>query len=86
MPKYKRQQLLHRCKNRGFKENELILSEFGRNYLDRMSDQQLEFFSKLLNCDDPDIYDWMMGNKDIPKEHNNSVWQMLLSFRKSGLF
>ena len=51
-----------------------------------MSDQQLEFFSKLLNCDDPDIYDWMMGNKDIPKEHDNSVWQMLLSFRKSGLF
>lgn len=86
MPQYKRQQLLHRCKNRGFKEIELLLAEFGRNYLDRMNDDQLELFSKLLDCEDPDLYDWMMGNKEIPQDYDNSVWQMFLTFRKSGLF
>jgi antitoxin CptB len=86
MPKYKRQQLLHRCKNRGFKEIELVLSEFGRNYLDRMNEDQLKLFSDLLDSEDPDLYDWMMGNKEIPEKHDNSVWKMFLTFRKSGLF
>lgn len=86
MPQYKRQKLLHRCKNRGFKEIELLLVEFGRTYLDRMNDDQLDLFATLLDCEDPDLYDWIMGNKEIPKEFESSVWQMILTFRKSGLF
>ncbi|WP_094092300.1 FAD assembly factor SdhE [Legionella clemsonensis] len=46
---------------RGMLELDLILTRFAETYLDKLTDQQLNAFDKLLGCIDPELYSWLMG-------------------------
>lgn len=46
---------------RGMLELDLILGRFSKQYLEKLSDKQLDVFENLLNAPDPDLYAWLMG-------------------------
>jgi antitoxin CptB len=46
---------------RGMLELDLILERFAKRHLDTLNDNQLTAFETLLECNDPDIYAWLMG-------------------------
>lgn len=58
--------LLWHCR-RGMLELDLILTRFAVTYLDRLSDEQVDAFDKLLTAIDPELYSWLMGY-DHPME------------------
>ena len=60
----KKARLLWRCR-RGIKEMDIILQEFINLSYDQLNDEDKNAFSKLLDEQDLDILNWIMG-KDKP--------------------
>ena len=60
----KKERLLWRCR-RGIKEMDIILQEFINVSYDQLNDEDKNAFSKLLDEQDLDILNWIMG-KDKP--------------------
>lgn len=72
--------LLYRSCNRGCKETDLIIGRFAKENLDKMTDEELNVFSELLDLPDVDIYDWYIKKKPLPIEKSNAVIVKLLNF------
>lgn len=73
--------LLYRSKNRGWKETDIFLGNFAENYLDQLSPQELEEYSKLLDQPDVDIFNWATGKEHPPIEFDNKIMHKLKQFR-----
>jgi antitoxin CptB len=72
--------LMFRCWHRGTQESDLILGPFAEDFLEILDSDQLGRFEALLDCTDPDLFDWIFGVGDPPPEHDHDVMQLLRSF------
>jgi antitoxin CptB len=76
-----RRRLLFRCWHRGTQESDLILGPFAEDSVESLDSGQLGRFEALLDCTDPDLFDWIFGVSDPPPpEHDHDVMQLLRSF------
>ena len=73
----RRKRLLFRCWHRGTQETDLVLGSFADTRLPGLSEPQLERFEDLLDCPDPDLFEWILGGVPPPAEHDHDVLQML---------
>ena len=60
-PDARRRRLLFRCWHRGTQESDLILGPFAETSLACFDSSQLDRFEALLDCTDPDLFDWILG-------------------------
>lgn len=67
--------LIYRSWHRGTKELDLILGNFISENIQNLSNIEIENYEILLNCEDPDIYKWIV-NQEEPK---NSTLKDLIS-------
>tara|TARA_R110002124_G_scaffold64985_2_gene177269 strand:- start:77146 stop:77400 length:255 start_codon:yes stop_codon:yes gene_type:complete len=58
--------ILFRAAHRGGKEMDLILGKFAQKYVETLSDENLDHFEALLEEEDPDIYNWIIGKTQPP--------------------
>ena len=72
--------LLFRCWRRGTQESDLVLGSFAERCLKTMNGDQLGRFEALLDCTDPDLFDWIFGVSAPPPEHDHDVMQQLRVF------
>src|SRR6476619_4206379 len=72
--------LLFRCWHRGTQESDLILGSFAEDSLKTLDGDQVGRFEALLDCTDPDLFDWIFGVCDPPPEHDHDVMQLLRRF------
>ncbi len=79
-PDIRRRRLLFRCWHRGTQESDLILGSFAEGRLKTLDSGQLGRFEALLDCTDPDLFDWIFGVSDPPPEHDHDVMRLLHSF------
>ncbi|XP_060118256.1 succinate dehydrogenase assembly factor 2, mitochondrial [Heteronotia binoei] len=81
----KRARLLYESRKRGMLENCLLLSFFAKENLNRMNEQQLDFYDRLINepSNDWDIYYWATEAKPVPEVFQNEVMEMLREFTKN---
>jgi antitoxin CptB len=76
----RRNRLLFRCWHRGTQEGDLILGPFAEMFLAGFDSTQLDRFEALLDCTDPDVFDWLVVGITPPPEHDHDVMRMLRSF------
>ena len=76
----RRKRLLFRSWHRGTREADLILGRFADEHLAGFDEAQLDRYEALLDCPDPDIFDWVSGRAFPPPEHDHDVTRLLLSF------
>jgi antitoxin CptB len=76
----RRQRLLFRCWHRGTQEGDLILGQFAETSLKGFDSSQLDRLEALLDCTDPDLFDWILGGFTPPPEYDHDVMQMLRDF------
>ena len=76
----RRQRLMFRCWHRGTQESDLILGPFAETSLKGFNSGQLDRLEALLDCTDPDLFDWILGGFTPPPEHDHDVMQMLRDF------
>ena len=72
--------LLFRCWHRGTQESDLILGPFAERSLANLDSAQLDRFEALLDCTDPDLFDWIFGCSAPPPEHDHDVMHLLRGF------
>ena len=70
---------MFRCWHRGTQESDFILGSFAEDSLKTLDSGQLGRFEALLDCTDPDLFDWIFGVSEPPPEHDHDVMQLLRS-------
>ena len=74
--------LSFRAWRRGFKEADIILGNFADDYLDSLSDAELDSFEILLEVPDQDLYGWIIEREPAPAEYNHEIMRKLNAFYK----
>ncbi len=73
-----------RAWRRGFREADLILGPFADTHVPGMGVEQLSQFEALLEQNDHDVYDWVVGTTPAPAEFDNEVLAALRARAWSG--
>lgn len=74
-----RKQILYRSTHRGCKETDFLIGGFAKDNLNEISD--LELFSRFLEEDDLEIYDWILAKYQEP-EHYKLIVEQIRKFHK----
>lgn len=74
----RRKRLIFRAWHRGTREMDLIMGSFADKHVPTMDLAGLDAFEELLNTSDPDVYDWISGQKPAPANLVTPVLEMLL--------
>jgi antitoxin CptB len=77
----KRRKLRFRAWHRGTREMDLILGSFADLHIAGFDEGALSEFEKLLECPDPDLYEWVSGQSAPPESADSPVLRLLLSHR-----
>ena len=73
--------LLYQSLNRGYKENEIFLGKFAKEFLCDMTLDEMYEFEKILKENDADLYEWLMHKAPIPKKLNSKMMSKLFNFK-----
>lgn len=77
----RKKRLTFRAWRRGFKEADLIMGRFAQARLDTMSPEELDAFERLLDAPDTDVYAWITGAVETPRNYDTPVLDALKAFR-----
>ncbi len=77
----RRKRLAFRCWHRGTREMDLMLGRFADRHLTNMDDDQLGQFEKLLENNDPDLYNWITGHETPPPDQDSATLHLLQNFK-----
>ena len=72
--------LLFRSWHRGTQESDLLLGAFAEARLTSLNEKQLLRFEALLDCSDPDLFEWILGSGVPPAEHDHDVLHQLRAY------
>lgn len=79
-PNVRRKRLLFRCWHRGTQESDLILGPFAETSLAGFDSAQLDRLEALLDCTDPDLFDWIIMGIAPPSQHDHDVMRLIRNF------
>lgn len=74
--------LRYRSWHRGWKETDLILGRFADENLAKMDDATIDIYEQLLDENDADIWDWLVGKAPPKHEFYAPILQDLLEYGK----
>ena len=75
-----RNRLVFRSWHRGTQESDLLLGSFADSCLTALDASQLDRFEALLDCSDPDLFEWILGGVEPPAEHDHDVMHLLRAY------
>lgn len=73
--------LRFRAWRRGFREADLILGPFADQHVPGFSDAELDWFERLLEVPDQDLYAWIVGRDEPPAEFSGPIMDRIRAFR-----
>jgi len=79
-PDIRFRRILFRSWHRGTQESDLILGSFAETCPSDFDTAQLDRFEALLDCGDPELFDWIIGGVAPPKIHDHDVMRLLRGF------
>lgn len=69
--------LRYRAWRRGFTEADLIFGSFADRHASALTSPQLDEFELLLDQDDHDLYDWILGRRPTPAAFDGEVMALI---------
>lgn len=73
--------LKFRAWRRGFREADLILGPFADRHVASFSPDELDWFERLLDQPDHDLYGWILGREPTPAEFDGEIMSKIKQFR-----
>ncbi|MFM2480237.1 succinate dehydrogenase assembly factor 2 [Celerinatantimonas sp. YJH-8] len=70
--------LLWACR-RGMLELDVLLQPFVQEHYEQLSETDQSLFQRLLECDDPDLFNWFMGHRQCPDPQLDRMVHVILS-------
>ncbi len=80
-PRLKR--LLYLSQRRGTQENDLLLSRFAKSHLAAFTPDELDQYEALLEAEDVDLFNWIVGRTALPPAHDTPVMRMIIHFNET---
>jgi antitoxin CptB len=77
----RRRRLLFRCWHRGTREMDLILGRFADAEIASLRDDELAELERLIEVPDPELYAAVTGDKPLPPEIANGLFDRIKSYR-----
>lgn len=77
--------LYYQSWHRGCKETDLLLGRFADTALPTLSATELDQYEALLDEQDSDIWKWFSHELPLPAEHNNTVWEKLVTINAEAV-
>lgn len=57
------------------------MGRFAETHVPTMDDAALDAYERLLNCNDPEVYDWYLGRAAPPANDDSAVLRAFLAYR-----
>lgn len=73
--------LQYRSTYTGTKETDAFLGAFAARHLAELPPDLLDQYEALLENDDPDLFQWISGQKPVPAVWDNAIMDMIKNFR-----
>jgi antitoxin CptB len=80
----RRKRMLYRAWHRGTREMDLIMGRYADAHIGELSDGDLSAFERLSEMPDPEIYNWVSGEKPVPQEFDTALFRAMCAFHASG--
>ena len=77
--------LKYRANHRGIKEMDIILGGFADARLDRLDENDLNAFEKLMNEHDRDLIVWFTGEMAFPFDDLRPLFEMIMQHHVTGV-
>ena len=78
----RRKKLVFRSWHRGTRELDLIFGPFADAAIETLDEAELQDYERLLNLQDSDLMDWVLGARPVPPEVDSPLFRRILSFRQ----
>jgi antitoxin CptB len=79
-----KKKIIYRSNYRGTKEMDKLLGAFTKEYIDKLSDDDLLILENLLNVDDENLYNFYKGLKTEIKFEKNKINLLFKNFKLSN--
>lgn len=79
----RRKKLLFRSWHRGTRELDLIFGSFADAAIETLDDVELDDYERLLNLQDSDLMDWLLGARPLPPEIDSPLLKRIFAFRQA---
>lgn len=79
----RRKKLVFRSWHRGTRELDLIFGPFAEAAIETLDEAGLDDYERLLNLQDSDLMDWMLGARPVPPEIDSPLLRRILAFRQT---
>jgi len=76
----RRRKLRFRSWHRGMREMDLIMGRFADALLDRLSEDELADFERLIEVPDRDVLAWITGEEAVPPDHDSALFRRLRAY------
>lgn len=73
--------LLFQSYNLGCKEINLIIGQFAKIYLSKLSNSDLRDFEQILQIDDMILYEWYVRKTRVPADRYSKLMSQILDFK-----
>jgi antitoxin CptB len=77
---WRRRKLRFRSWHRGMREMDLIMGRFADALLDRLSENELTDFERLIEVPDRDVLAWITGEEAVPPDHDSALFRKLRAY------
>jgi antitoxin CptB len=78
----RRKKLRFRSWHRGTRELDLIFGSFADAAIESLDAAELDDYERLLDLQDSDLMDWVMGAKPLPVDFDRPLYRRILAFRR----
>ena len=73
--------LRFRSWHRGTREMDLLMGSFADAYVASFDAKQMDDYEKILETNDPDLYNWITGLQSVPAAQDTEVMRQLCAHR-----
>ncbi|MEC4591268.1 MULTISPECIES: FAD assembly factor SdhE [Nitrospirillum] len=77
----RRKRLIFRSWHRGMKEMDLLMGTFAEKHVPAFTVEQLDRYEHLLDLNDPDVFDWLLGRAPFPDDLDADLMALLQAHR-----
>ncbi len=80
----RRKRLIYRSKQRGLLEVDLLLGKWAADNVPLLSQDEVNEYETLLNCETIDVLNYVTGKDDAPDDVKSDILDTLKVFAKEG--
>ncbi len=79
----RRKRILYRATHRGTKESDAIIGGYFSEAVAALPEGKLDEADALLDEEDPDLLDWIMGRQPVPERWRGTLFDEVLEFYRA---